>query len=219
MKKYLGITAMMLAIIFLSGCGQTQSPAQNPAQSPSQTEQKQAIETSSTVQNTPEENIIKSSKIIEQNIEIIVPSGYVSVKNDELNRRGSFASYNLSKNHSYPELLEVGFFTKESVQKFEQSCVGVELCFEGFYPTVKRLNEEKVAFDQTKNLGTEVIKYFNGRVFLVGNEKVSGDMGFVRSYITYINDIRIQVWIYMLSEKESAIADNMFKEVKFVEKQ
>ncbi|MDD4762079.1 MAG: hypothetical protein PHZ25_03610 [Candidatus Pacebacteria bacterium] len=168
----------------------------------------------------PEEislNIDTSDWLTEVKINVSFPSNYSLIKNNEINRRGSFMSYNFKKSENYqtPYLYELQFFSEKSIKNFTKNCEKENtLCFEGDYPSLARYFEQKKYFFQGENYQDFELKKFNTRYWFVSNHKCSGDDCLIREYTTFLNDTKLDVWILMSNLTEEKKSDDLFIKLK-----
>lgn len=139
------------------------------------------------------------------------PSYEVS-RSTEKNRRGSEITYNFTPQNGYksvssPYLAELQIHTENSIKSFNEYCDTVELCFEGDYPNLTNYNQEKEQF----NVNQGLVNYHE-RSYIVTVDKVTGDEGYIRSYVTFIQGTRLEVWVYMKNQDQTLAADKHFKE-------
>jgi len=155
-----------------------------------------------------------SVQIPQTEIEISLPSNYKISKNSEENRRGSFASYDISnENYLLPDFQEIQFFNEKSIKQFTSDCHN-KPCFFGDYPDITRYNEQKIAFNTEKNQKDYKLNKIGNRNYFVRNINCSGDSCIIREYTTFINDTKIDIWITMQAKSQETQADELIKELE-----
>ncbi|MEA3449658.1 MAG: DKNYY domain-containing protein [Patescibacteria group bacterium] len=146
-------------------------------------------------------------------IKINFPEEYTITKNNEENRRGSFASYDFNYKQ-LPSLNEIQFFSEESIQKFTADC-GIDTpCFFSDYPDLTRYNGQKNAFLNNQNFLDYKLEKFNDRNFFISTFNCHGDSCQIKEYTTFIDDIKIDFWITMENENQTSQADELFKKLE-----
>ena len=148
--------------------------------------------------------------IPEAGIAINVPPGYALLRNTELYRRVSFASYGLAPltGFDYPYLAEIQFFNRESIQDFASRCGTEDPCFFGDYPNIARYDGQKAALDQLKDFESFNLQQFDGRYFFVSQHSCV-----VREYTTFVGETKVDVWVMMADESQMAQADALFAQL------
>ena len=93
-----------------------------------------------------------SVTIKEAGVSLVLPKDYSIRKSDELNRRGSFVSFNFrttKRDPASPTLQEIQFFSRKSIKRFEDECAksedsgGESFCETGNYPTITEYDERE----------------------------------------------------------------------------
>ncbi len=156
--------------------------------------------------------------IPEASMAIRLPAGSMLVKNSELFRRGSFASYDFAQPTmgDYPYLAEIQFFSHESIREFSDRCSGAEYpCFFGDYPDVERYDGQQEALSLAQDYQDSESTQFNGRSFLVSNHNCEGVPCVVREYTTFIRDTKVDTWVMMADESQEQQADALFAGLGF----
>jgi hypothetical protein len=156
--------------------------------------------------------------IPEANVAVRLPAGSMLVKNSELFRRGSYASYDFTQSATggYPYLAEIQFFSRESIQGFVDRCAGTEYpCFYGDYPDLERYDGQKDALNLGQGYRDFESAQFNGRSFLVSEHECVGVPCIVREYTTFIGNTKIDTWVMMAEESQREVADALFAELNF----
>lgn len=163
----------------------------------------------------------------EAGVSLVLPKDYSIRKSDELNRRGSFVSFNFRTTKSdsaSPTLQEIQFFSRKSIKRFEDECSksevsgGESFCETGNYPTIRDYDRErkvleKLIDDKTKHQ----IKRFGNRTFIVFNSHCPG-CGIFREYRTFLNSTMVAVWIPMDEESQVKAADELFAKLKIMKR-
>jgi hypothetical protein len=168
----------------------------------------------------------KPFEIPEIPVTIYIPYNYTLVKNDEPNRRGSFVSYNFSQtlvispsHDSYfpaepPYLYEIQFFSEESISQFLARCPIRLRCFEGDSPDAARYIGQKDALKKLSDYHEPFQNYslqkFGDTYYLVATTRCIGAACAIREYTTYLNDIKIDVWIMMTDASQAGLSDELF---------
>jgi hypothetical protein len=168
----------------------------------------------------------KLFEIPEIPVTISVPFNYTLVKNDEPNRRGSFVSYNFSQTlvispsrDSYfpaepPYLYEIQFFSEESIRQFLARCPIRLRCFEGDYPDAQRYIGQKAALEKLSDYHEPVQNYslqkFGDTYYLVSTTRCIGAACAIREYTTYLNDIKVDIWIMIADASQAGLSDELF---------
>lgn len=174
-------------------------------------------------QNKGKESGAPNSIIIDNpHIKITFPDDYSIGKNQEKNRRGTYVSYRFQKDgeFTFPHIYldELQFFSEESIKKFTSNCG--EVCFFGDYPTSERYLDQKKAFlgeqNYIQNYNNDSVKKFelqkfNNRSFFVSF--LYDPNGSSYEYTTFIDDIKIDIWIAVENENQKALSDELFKKI------
>ncbi len=156
----------------------------------------------------------------EAGIAIGLPPGHMLMKNTELYRRGSFASYDFVLPQSYdaPYLAEIQLFSRESIEGFASRCDGTEApCFYGDYPDVARYEGQKAAFEQRQDFDGVGLQAFGGRDYFVSQHRCEGAPCVVREYTTFAGNTKVDVWVMTASaaaEAQAAQADALVEQLK-----
>lgn len=151
--------------------------------------------------------------IPEAGIKILFPDKYFLSKSKEHNRRGSFVSYEFNKSGEYstPHLDELQFFSENSIKSFLKNCEGV-VCFFGDYPDLERYYEQKMALMQSRDYQNFKLQNLDNRNWLVSSHECVGDSCVIREYTTFLDEMKLDVWIIMASPKEENQADELFSQ-------
>jgi hypothetical protein len=168
----------------------------------------------------------KPFEVPEIPVTIYIPYNYTLVKNDEPNRRGSFVSYNFSQtlvispsHDSYfpaepPYFYEIQFFSEESISQFFARCPVPLRCFEGDYPDVARYIGQKDALEKLSDYHEPFQNYslqkFGDTYYLVSTTRCIGAACAVREYTTYLNNIKVDIWIMMKDVSQVGLSDELF---------
>ena len=150
MKKTIFLTAVIVAL-FLAGC--TNNNQSTTVQESNKVEERQTRNTitqedlKSSETDVITEKTDKGFLISEAGVKIIFPNEYTITKNDEENRRGSFASYDFSYKSSLPAFQEIQFFNEKSIKQFAMRCNDDSPCFFGDYPDIERYKGQKNTFN------------------------------------------------------------------------
>lgn len=157
----------------------------------------------------------KTFTIPEAGIKVSFPDKYSLTKNDELNRRGSFVSYDFQQSGNYqtPNLYELQFFSEESIRNFAKECENT-LCFEGDYPDIARYSGQKIAFAQNKDYQNFKLQKFGSRNWFVSSHECVGDSCVIREYTTFLDSTKFDAWIMMGNSTEEKQADTLFAQFK-----
>lgn len=172
----------------------------------------------------------KSFEIPEIPITISIPFNYTLVKNDEPNRRGSFVSYNFSQtlvispsHDSYfpaepPYFYEIQFFSEESISQFLARCPVPLRCFEGDYPDLTRYFGQKDALEKRSDYHGPFQNYslqkFGDTDYLVSTTRCIGAACAIREYTTYLNDVKVDIWIMMTDASQTGLSDELFSSLE-----
>jgi hypothetical protein len=158
--------------------------------------------------------------IPETSMSVVLPPGQMLMKNTELYRRGSFASYDfvLPEELAYPYLAEIQFFSRQSIEDFTRDCAGAEYpCFFGDYPDVARYDGQKAAFLQRQDHEDFSLREFAGRPYFVSQHSCEGAPCIVREYTTFAGDTKVDVWVMMdgaaADGSQAAQADELFSQL------
>lgn len=157
---------------------------------------------------------------------IYVPYNYTLVKNDELDRRGAFVSYNFSQTvivspsqNSYfpaepPYFFEIQFFSQESISQFLARCSIQPQCFEGDYPNLARYIGQKEALEKRNDYHEPFQNYslqkFGGAYYLVSTMRCVGAVCAFRGYTTFLKDVKVDIWIMMIDASQAGLSDELF---------
>lgn len=233
MKKVIGLICLMFVLV---SCGEEKVvenenlvdnniDVKNKEQEKVENENK--IEDEEQQMNIKIEEIKKQDKVIVEKIDnsfipeiwisLVLPDGYLIYKNGEKNRRGSFLSYDFS-NKNLPSLNEIQFFSYDSINTFIKGC-NDGICFIGDYPNLERYNNQKEAFIKGDNYDKYKLKNINNRDYFVSNFKCIGDSCVIREYTTFINAIKVDIWITMEDMKQIEIADKLFEKFKIIDEE
>jgi hypothetical protein len=135
------------------------------------------------------------------------------VKSEEINRRGSFVSYDFIPSGGYqtPYLQEIQFFTAESIEQFTQNCSGASPCFFGDYPDLDRYYGQLKAYKELADFEDFELRRFADRYYFVSNHPCEGDACVIREYTTFFSgDIKVDVWVLMEDESQTQQSDMLF---------
>jgi hypothetical protein len=148
-------------------------------------------------------------------ISIQLPSPYVPVKSTEEGRRGTFISYDMKPYlRDLPALREVQFFSEESIREYNSHICAIGPCFEGDFPDLNRYLEQKKWF--TLQNGTT---YGNpitlGGIIYLATTRVE-HLWKYREYTTFINNIKIDIWVELENIEQEAIADDLVDQVRLI---
>ncbi len=150
-----------------------------------------------------------------------LPPGQMLMKNTELYRRGSFASYDfvLREGVGYPYPAEIQFFSRESIEGFAKRCAGAEYpCFFGDFPDLERYDGQKAAFAQFQDYDGFSLQEFGGRHYFVSQHPCEGAPCVVREYTTFVGDTKVDVWVMMADasadDSQTARADALFSQLR-----
>jgi uncharacterized protein YraI len=156
--------------------------------------------------------------IAEAGIGVSLPQGSMLMRNTELFRRGSFAAYDfvLPEGQDYPFLAEIQFFSRESIQEFTSRCEALEYpCFFGDYPDLDRYDGQKEAFGSSQGYGESELVSIEDRFVLVSDRDCQGDHCVIREYTVFVGDTKVDVWVLMADDSQSAQADALFSQLAF----
>jgi hypothetical protein len=162
------------------------------------------------------------------------PGNYALVKGDEENRRGSFLHYKFEPSGDFmpandpyfaaqpPYFYEVQFFDEGSISGFLQRCATLDLdgmaCFEGDYPDLERYYAQKEALENARGYGDYVLKRFGNEYYLTSTIGCGGGYCNLREYTTFIDNIKMDVWILMHPsdvEAQTELSDKLFRSFYF----
>ena len=165
------------------------------------------------------ESELKNNNLIFYNIEslgikINVPDTYTISKNiNEPNRRGSIVSYDFETTQkTLPYLSEVQFFNKTSIEEFIKNCAG-DVCFFGDYPDTERYSGQQNAFTQLENYGQYSIEKIGNHDFFTSNHDCQRDTCVIREYTTFLEDIKIDIWVIMNDNSQTSQSDEIIKNI------
>ena len=168
---------------------------------------------------------ITSFIVDDPNTKIFFPEEYTIKQSEEKNRRGSYISYNFnSKINKLPQLYEIQFFSEKSIAYFTKDC-GVESpCFYGDFPNTERYFGQKKALQDQRNYTQKfnnnyekefTLQKFNDPYFFVSfNGSPNGD---IYEYSTFIDNVKIDIWIFVEDENQKSQSDALFSKLKIVE--
>ncbi len=229
MKKRIALNLTIVGAFVLTGCGNNQFYAnedlnqitknQNVSQNnPESTNKNELIEAEKGKEVNEIEKIEEFVKKVEGNLlitknetKILFPEGYEIKKDQEKNRRGSFVSYEFAYQKT-PYFNEIQFFSKESIKQ----CALKDPCFFDDFPDLERYNNQRKNLASKKDYGNYKLKTFNNRDYFVSTLPSCID-GCTREYTTFIDDVKIDIWISMEDETQARQADELFKKLKIVE--
>ena len=142
---------------------------------------------------------------------ILLPGGYVVSKSGELNRRGSFASYNFDQitPTGEPYLAEIQFFSLKSIKDFKSKC-GDDPCFFGDYPNEERFLGQKHSLQKGFGYKGYELQKLHSRAWLVSTRKCDGDTCSIREYTTFLGETKVDVWIMLPYRTTEQQADTLF---------
>jgi|GEM_PF-3808794 hypothetical protein len=153
-------------------------------------------------------------------LDITFPDDYQLSINVEDNRRGSYISYDFAKTTkdlNVVYLAEIQFFDEMSIEAFAESCEENEApCFVGDYPTLDRYQVQLDWFEDDHSSPLEDYESLtvSDRDWLVSNFDCEGDSCSIREYTTFIEDVKVDVWVMMNYPGDFyEEADELFKQV------
>jgi hypothetical protein len=204
---------IILSTFFLAGCANNNQPnvTQNSVlvdintNTATPINEFEIVETTNTTFTVPEVGI-----------KIAFPDDYTIAKSNEINRRGSFVSYNFFKKDALPLFYEIQFFSKESIEKFAKNCTD-EICFMGDFPDVKRYDGQKYAFKKGEDYLNYKLTKINDHNYFTSNFKCEGDSCVIREYTTFIDDTKVDIWINMQNDSQIKLADQLFEKFEIIE--
>jgi hypothetical protein len=142
---------------------------------------------------------------------------------------GSFASYTFS-NWDRPgapaSSVDIMFFSRESIRRFEnycekcETCGGEDACETGQYPKTAEYDGQREALkNPRKNKTKYQAKRFGNRNFIVSDHKHIGgyECESYREYRTFINDIMVGVFIDWGCDSDEKAADRLIAKLKILE--
>jgi hypothetical protein len=149
--------------------------------------------------------------ISEVSIELCFPDGYLLFKNTEVNRRGSFVSYDFQPLDGYqtPYLKELQFFSEASITEFINRCDANTPCFFDDYPDLERYHGQREALKTLTGFQDFELQSLSGRPFLTVNRPCYGDDCVIREYTTFLSDVKLDVWVVMVDESEVEQSDQL----------
>jgi len=220
---------LVICALVLTGCTEQLSQGVNEAKDLQREVEERAetivVETGKNVAVTGEVAIVEESSlstfvIPEVSLEISFPKNYSIGKNGELNRRGSFVSYDFSipGKHKWvaPSLNEIQFFSRESIEAFTADCE-TTICFFGDYPDLKRYDGQKEAFLGLEDYEDYKLRQFNDRYYFISSRDCHGDSCVIREYTTFIDNDKIDIWITMEDESQNEKSDELFSQLQITE--
>ena len=148
-------------------------------------------------------------------LQYIFPPNYTAQLGDSEFRPGYFLSYDLKpKIVSSPSFHSIAFFSEDSINEFNQKCSIIlkegGLCFEGNYYTPEVYKGLKEAFLNKKAYKDYEVEIIGKGYFLVSNEKCVGDECFFRHYVSFIDDLMIDVSIVMNDDSQISQSESDF---------
>jgi hypothetical protein len=164
-------------------------------------------------------DLLSKKYISEVGVSLSFPKEYALKKSNELNRRGTFVSYDFgSRNDGFPNLSEIQFFSIKSIKHFEKACSmetgggGDGFCETRDYPTAEVYTDQKLALQNPKGLKTKYqIKRIGIRNYIVSQDS-SGD-GITREYRFFLNDTMVAIWINMSESSQLKKADKLLSQL------
>jgi hypothetical protein len=158
--------------------------------------------------------------IPEADIAVRLAPGQMLMKNTELFRRGSFASYDfvLPENIDYPYLAEIQFLSRDSIDGFLARCSGAEgPCFYADYPDAERYEGQNAAYAAGQDYGDFTLRDFGGRPFFVSQHACEGVPCVVREYTTFVGDTKVNIRVMMdgpsVDNSQISRADALFSQM------
>jgi hypothetical protein len=151
--------------------------------------------------------------ITEVAVEVCLPHDYTLSLSLEMNRRGSFISYDLSPpTYTTPYLSELQFFSAQSIAEFIANC-GEDPCFFGDYPDLERYLGQREALLEHQDYQDYVLQSIAGREYLVHNLSCHGDSCLIREYTTFLGEIKLDIWIVMDDEAQNDQSDQLLTQL------
>jgi hypothetical protein len=158
---------------------------------------------------------LTSLSLPEPELMLQVPAGYEIVRNSEEGRRGSFASYDFVGASELPHLFEIQFFSEDSIRRFTENCDAP--CFFGDYPDLARYQRQAAALEKLTRyrndmprLGNHYSFRLGDRYYLVSNHACEGDICVIREYTTFLDEVKVDVWVLMANSSQSLQSDILF---------
>ena len=132
-----------------------------------------------------------------------------------MNRRGSFVSYDFQPLAGYqtPYLKELQFFSEASITEFISRCDANTPCFFGDYPDLERYRGQREALKTLTGFQDFELQSFSGRPFLVVNRSCYGDDCVIREYTTFLDDVKLGIWVVMAGELEISQSDQLLSQL------
>lgn len=150
-----------------------------------------------------------------ENIELTVPTEYTPLSKTEVDPliSGKFAAYDFTdpKIENFPVLYNISLSSRELTKQANTKCSLKKENPEwpcSFAPTIKEYDEQKQALINNEDYNDLKLQNLNSRNYLVYNKKCDGDSCLMRTYITYIDNTRIEtvieIWGDISTESEKA---------------
>ena len=87
-------------------------------------------------------------------------------------------------------------------------------CWEGDYPDLTRYFGQKDALkkltDYHESFQNYSLQKFGDAYYLVSTTGCIGERCALREYTTYLNDIKVDIWIIMKDESQAGLSDELF---------
>jgi hypothetical protein len=171
----------------------------------------------------------RSFTISEVPVTVVIPYNYTLIKNDEPDRRGSFISYNFSQTlvvspsqdpyfpSEPPYFYEIQLFSEASISQFADrmaKCPVKPECWEGDYPDLARYYGQRDALKTLSNYHEPYQNYslqkFGDKYYFISTTGCVGARCAIREYTTYVNDIKVDIWITMKDGSQAGLSDVLF---------
>jgi len=147
------------------------------------------------------------------NLDILVPDSIIEIKNIS-----SHSFMLVNKNGSdIPSIFRINFYSEDFINKLVD-------CNRDYGPCRSEDLSNRITVDNIKdaieNLDNSLYptKKYNGRNYVVINHEPAEDIYMTRKYITFINNIRVDILIAMESELQVEEADLLFNQFEITEK-
>jgi hypothetical protein len=134
-------------------------------------------------------------------------------RNPEQFRRGSLVSYDYRPaDFATPYLQEIQFFTLDSIRAFTENCGSPnDACHFGDAPDPARYHGQQAALQSGGTFGDSERVELGGRAFLAREFPCVGDTCVIREYTTFVENIKVDVWVVLSEAAQAAQADQLLE--------